>query len=71
MRWLYGMANAMDMSLSRLQGLVIDREARHAAVHGAAKSQTQLCDWTELTDKGFGRHGKFMELTIPMDLASA
>ena len=44
MRWLYGMANAMDMSLSRLQGLVIDREARHAAVHGAAKSQTQLCD---------------------------
>ena len=44
MRWLDHITDARDMSLSRLQGLVIDREARHAAVHGAAKSQTQLCD---------------------------
>ena len=56
MRWLDGMANAMDVSLNRLQGLVIDREARHAAFHGVANSQTRLCDWTELTEKGFGRH---------------
>ena len=44
MRWLDGMADAMDVSLSRLRGLVIDREARHAAVHGVANSQTRLCD---------------------------
>ena len=56
LRWLDGITDSMDMSLTRLRDLVMDREAWSAAVHGVSKSRTGLSDWTELNNAILSNH---------------
>ena len=64
MRWLDGLTNLVDMSLSKLRELVVDREAWRAAVHGITKSRTQLSDRTELNTQPYNESPDFISETV-------
>ena len=65
MRWLDGITDSMGMSLSKLRELVMDREAWHAAIHGVAKSQTRLSNWSALHCTALSKKADFQGGEVP------